>query len=161
MKLSGYLLMLVCMPCMADQQIVESQVFETTGTQAEISKRGESCIARFVRNEQMNNRYTSGPVIVSVQADSVIANNRLFIKAKSFLGIDEVLQSTLTFMAKDGRFKLRHDNILWGIPDSRYALEPIEALHAKAPGRQNLFEALDNLDLQIAQCVQQESAETW
>jgi hypothetical protein len=32
-------------------ELVESKVYETSGTAAEIAKRGETCIARIVRND--------------------------------------------------------------------------------------------------------------
>lgn len=111
---------------------VESEVFETKGTAQEIANRARTCIAQRVRNDEVritDNASSSGPFPTStlaspghsdgieggdvlVHADLeggiVTANNRVDYKSKL---LAHNVKSTLTFMAKEGRFKIRHSNI--------------------------------------------------
>lgn len=149
-KQFAFLLLLISSTTvLGDEPTVESQIYETAGTQAEIAKRGESCIAQLVRNDPFNERDTAGPVIVSMQPDRIVANNRILIPARGFLTIDELVQSTLTLMSRDGKFRIRHDNIRFAFPKHG----GFENLPAKSPARKTYIEALENLNQKIATCM--------
>lgn len=109
-------------------ELVESKVFDAPGSVGDITKRGELCIGQNVRNDPvqisdnagnvlgmgLGSRSTGqiegGPVIVKSDPDSgmVIANARI---SWNQLIVKNVTQSTLTFLAKDGRFKIQFTNI--------------------------------------------------
>ncbi|MBV2128363.1 hypothetical protein [Arsukibacterium indicum] len=109
---------------------VESEVHEVEGTVAEISLIAKSCIAQNVRNEGVrisdsaagnglfgvgsgpgqSDQVEGGSVIVSadVEHGSITANNRVDYRSKM---LAHNVKSTMTFLAKDGKFKIRHTNI--------------------------------------------------
>lgn len=88
---------------------VESPVFETTGTHQEITKRATTCIAQIVKPG-----FTTAPTITSSdpEAGMVVANNA-FVYSYGALGIPmpNKARTTLTFQAKDGRFRIVHTSI--------------------------------------------------
>jgi hypothetical protein len=110
---------------------VESDVFESAGTAQEILARAKSCIAQNVRNDEVrisdsassggpipmpsmgtghSDGITGGDVISSVDPDTgtITANCRVDYQSNM---LAHNVKSTLTFFAKDGKFKIRHTNI--------------------------------------------------
>jgi hypothetical protein len=112
---------------------VESEVYQTNGTIQEISTRAKTCIAQIVRNDEVrisdsvsgtgplagltggtggghSDGVQGGQVLVDADIDAgmITANNR--IDYKSML-LTQNVKSTMTVLAKEGRFKIRHTNI--------------------------------------------------
>jgi hypothetical protein len=84
---------------------VDSEVFTTTGTQSEITERAATCIAQTVKPGNV-----STPLIISKDAAAgVIVANNGFSYSQSLMNWQ--IRTTLTFEAKDGRFRVRHTNI--------------------------------------------------
>jgi hypothetical protein len=84
---------------------VESIVFETVGNHQEITKRASTCIAQIVKPGLVN-----APTIISsdVEAGVIVANNS-FKFSRGLL--ETTARTTLTFQAKDGRFRIIHTSI--------------------------------------------------
>lgn len=130
MKQLGVLFLVVSPPSFAAEylELVESKVYETSGSAEEISKRGELCIAQHVRNDPIRisdsadnllglglakrstGEIPGGAVIVKADpaAGTVIATVRT---PWSQLLTKNFTQSTLTFLAKEGRFKIQFTSI--------------------------------------------------
>ena len=106
---------------------VESDVIDSEGAKSDITKRAKNCIAQHVSNDALSmsggtkifggfgsqdkqNTVNGGDVIVNVDVEGgvVTANSR---KDYRSMMVNQNVQSTLTFFAKDGRFKMRHTNI--------------------------------------------------
>lgn len=164
----------------APLESVESGVYETPGTQAEIAARGKACIAQLVRNDAVQitgaaqtglsimladpyspntntQQIPGGPVIVSVDSSAVVANSRIAFKV---MLNQWSVQSTLTLMAKDGRFKFRHSAILLLSRDTgllhNAGYEPIDE---RAAIVKQVRSTLGQLDEKIAQCIRAPSVE--
>ena len=136
-------------PAMAETfDSYESQVFETTGTHQDITRRAQLCVAQIVRNDQFNH-IESGPVILAndPEAGQVIANSRLDMRS---MGLTNSLQSTLSVLARDGRFKITHTKILFAVENyGRY-----DPIHIKSPYAAKARKALDSLDTSLNSCIQ-------
>lgn len=63
---------------------------------------------------------------------------------------DEVLQSHITFLVRDGQFKIRHNDVVWGFADGNHRLESV---HPKAKAYRTNEQRLGELDDKIAECV--------
>jgi len=96
---------------------VETDVYQTTGTVKEIFTKAKSCLAQIVRNEgvrmadsAVGEGIQGGDIFVEANAETgiITANSRVDYKAKM---LEYNVKSTLVFMAKEGRFKMRHSNI--------------------------------------------------
>lgn len=111
---------------------VESEVFQAKGTAQKIASRAKSCIAQHVQNNEVrisDSATSAGPfpssaltstatsdgisggdaiVHADLEQGVITANNRVDYKSKM---LAHNVKSTLTFMAKDERFRIRHSNI--------------------------------------------------
>lgn len=87
---------------------VISPTYEAAGTQREIGRRGATCLARTVKPG-----VTTAPTIIStdVESGSTVANNVFEYVDKFLIPTVEQGRSTVTFEAKDGRFRLVHTSI--------------------------------------------------
>lgn len=93
---------------------VESRVFQTTGDHQAITKRALTCINQIIRPGFIN-----APTVKSSDVDAgvIVANNGFDYSD----GISKTMaRTTLTFEAKDGRFKITHTDIEQFI-ESKYA----------------------------------------
>ena len=84
---------------------IESPVYETAGDHQAITKRGIICVTQILRPGIIN-----APTITSSDVDIglIVSNNAFTIS--NFL-YSENVRTTLTFEAKDGRFRITHGNI--------------------------------------------------
>ena len=84
---------------------VESPVYETEGDHQAISRRALTCIAQIVRPG-----LTDAPTVLSSDLDAgvIVANNAFKVTTGLF---DADARTTLTFEAKDGRFRITHTNV--------------------------------------------------
>ena len=162
-------------------ELVESKVYETSGTAAEIAKRGESCIARTVRNDAVRisdnasnvggfgqpkrstDELSGGPVIISSDsaAGIVVANSR--VNWSTMLSA-QVTQSTMTFLSKDGRFKIQHTNIETLQLSTGYAENDGFTRQGKWTGSswEKVEKALQQSSDKVAQCVlKPASSDNW
>jgi hypothetical protein len=133
---------------------VQSEVFTTSGTQTEIAKRGEVCIARLVRNESMGGQATGSTIASSVpDAGLVVANSRITVKS---LLMNQVVQSVLTFESKDGRFRITHTDMKFADPGPFSHFTPV---YARTPLAKSVATALQKFSGDIAACVQQPASD--
>jgi hypothetical protein len=153
-------------------ELVESKVYETPETAAEITKRGEICIARIVRNDAVRisdnvsnlsgfgqpkrstDQLSGGPVIISSDpaAGIVVANSR--VNWSRMLSA-QVTQSTVSVMSKDGRFKIQHTNIETLQLSTGYAENDGFTRQGKWTGSswEKVEKALQETSDKVAQCV--------
>ncbi len=87
---------------------VESPVFETNGNHQDLTKRAMTCIAQIVKPG-----FTTAPTIITSdpEAGTVVANNAFTYYYGPLLPVEYRARSTLTFQAKDGRFRIVHTSI--------------------------------------------------
>lgn len=154
---------------------VESEVYQTNGSVQEISKRAKICIAQLVHNDEVRISdsaestgpfsFSSGPghssgvqggsVIVDadLEAGTITANNRVDYSSKL---LAHNVKSTMTFIAKEGRFRMRHTNI-------EYLQKSTGSMHNTGYSRvgkwwgsgwKDAEEALQGISTKVAACVQ-------
>lgn len=164
-------------------EMVESDVYETHGSQSEILTRGRACIAQLVRfdaigitgaadgsltaaisadpfsPDRVSQQVPGGAVIVTTTPDSVVANNRVDFKA--YLSRQSA-QSTLTLLAKDGRFKLRHTAIRsLSLDSGMLANAGYTTIAENAPFAKRVRAALESISAKVAECVKAKPSEQW
>lgn len=170
---------IVLLPCAAIAktpeylELVESPVFETPGTQQEITKRGLTCITQIVRNDEFKMRDATGPMVggfsmtrkssaaapsqVILNADentgTIVANSRVTYPG-GITGASNT-RTTLTFLAKEGRFKIQHTNIETASESTGYLANPGYTKQGKWRFSQweKADAALQSLSTKIAECV--------
>ncbi len=121
MRLLIVVVIVMFFPCyvMATEYLeeVESGVYETTGSKQDIAKKGKLCIAKLVSNDEVKIADASDSsdvagvdlfVDVDLENGTVMANNRVDYRR---MLLTYNVKSLLIFMAKDGRFKIKHTNI--------------------------------------------------
>lgn len=143
-------------PALADTfDTYESPVFEAPGTHQEITRRAQLCVAQLVRNDQFNH-IESGLVVIASDPDAgqVIANSRTEMRTTFMMSMRDSLQSTLSVLAKDGRFKITHSKILFAVVGSG----GYDGLHAKSIFVAKAKKTLDALDESLAACIQKPDA---
>lgn len=156
-------------------ELVESQVYEAKGTAAEITKRASTCIAQVVRNDEVrfsdssasadgiiplpgvrsDGLVAAGPLVISVdmEAGVIVANSRVDYTVWGM--IKRNAKSTLTFLAKDSRFKIRHQNIetlqksTGSLGNDAYTKQG----KWKGAGWEKAQAALEGVSTKLAQCV--------
>lgn len=160
---------------------VESDVFETKGTIAEITKKAKLCIAQNLRNDSV--RITDSapsndtfPIVsdfgseghtesleggglfieVDIEGGTIIANSK--VDQKGFM-ITRNIKSTFTLLAKEDRFKIRHTNIERVQKDSgtmrNRGYNPVGKW--AGTGWKKTEKALQAVSLKVAECVQADS----
>lgn len=155
---------------------IESEVYQTNGTAAEILTRAKSCIERVVRNDDVRTSDTApgmgrvagdervasipgGPVLVAVRAEegAITAHSR--VDFTSTLRAYNA-KSTLTFLAKEGRFKIRHTEI--EVVQKNTGLKSnagyIRVARSWGTGWQSAEQALASVSDRVAGCVRTRAA---
>lgn len=104
---------------------VESEVYEVTGTQAQIAQRGRACMAQLLANEETelygDSHWKYGSKSTNVEGGDVlqdaipeegvvVATSRYDMPGSGMSGRQSI-RSRITFLAREGRFKIRHTNI--------------------------------------------------
>ncbi len=168
-------------------EMVESEVYQTEGTKQEIAKKAKRCIGSEVSNEAViisdsrkslglfggkigggdsdveSSNIQGGGIFIStdIEEGTIIAKNRVDYRAK-FLEYNA--KSTLKFLAKDGRFKIKHTNIqnlqkkTGYMANSGYSNVFVQW----GSGWQAVEKALNGVSTKIAKCVQKvEKEEDW
>jgi hypothetical protein len=128
----------------------ETQVFEAQGDHQAIAKRAVTCITQIVRPGLIN-----APTITSsdLESGTIVANNGFSYSFGLLGGVERTARSTMTFQAKDGRFRITHTNIeqfasgQWG--GNRW--EPIFV--AWGTGGKEARDALYQISSKVASCV--------
>lgn len=160
---------------------VESEVYETSGTPQKIAEKAKTCIAQIVKNDEVRiSDNTSGTgafsftgggkgshsggvaggglfIDVNIEEGKVIANNRVDYTS---MMMKNNVKSVMTFMAKDGRFKIRHENIEYLMKNTGSAHNDgyMRVRKGWGTGWGKAEEALNGLSGKVAVCVQQEPA---
>ncbi|GAC1369418.1 MAG: hypothetical protein NVS3B3_01220 [Aquirhabdus sp.] len=121
---------------------LETKVFETSGSTQEIATKGKTCIAQILRGDSDASPITDA----DLQGGTIVARNQFNYST----GLQSwVIRSTVTFMAKEGRFKIVQDNIDRVIP--QYGANPI--YKGWGTGWEKAQTALTDKADEIAQCV--------
>lgn len=169
----------------ASQAYIENtveKIYETKYTKQEFFQKAETCLLKTVRNDPVMLVGTSTgyegifgvgnrkEAVVSIPAGDVIrhkdtvaeiilANNRIDVKASL---VTYSVQTTLELAAKDGKFRLAHNDILhlqknvgYGTPDS-YKKLPAKDKWGSSLSK-NVIAALDEITERVAACIQVES----
>lgn len=86
---------------------VVSEVYSTSGSPSELATRAQRCISQVVR---FDGPESGKSVIASVvlEAGTVVANSRLDVRHGM---MQSLVQSTLTFEAREGRFRMVHAGV--------------------------------------------------
>ena len=85
---------------------LDSQVYEASGTPAEIASRGKLCMSQVLSAGSVG-----GELIISEAPDTIVARNAL--EYSSGLGglVKWQMRTRVVFEARDGRFRVSHTNI--------------------------------------------------
>ena len=160
---------------------VESDVFEASGSKPELAKRGKFCISSTVRNEEVrisdstagtgplgsvgeghSGGVTGGDVFVDIdiEAGIITANNRVDYESKL---LAHNVKSTMTFLAKDGRFKIQHTNIEQVQKNTGYMHNTGYMRVGKwwGSGWKDVEKALVDISSKVAECVISGPKEDW
>ena len=124
---------------------VESSVFETVGDHQSITKRAMICIAQIVKPGFVN-----APTIVSsdIETGTIVANNSF---RYSYGLLSPTARTTMTFQAKDGRFRIIHTGIEQFL-DAQTGWTPIGTWTFS--GGDSAREAIESISAALAKCVQ-------
>ena len=131
---------------------VESPVFETSGDHQAITRRALTCVAQIVSPGTVD-----APAVRSsdVEAGIIVATN-------SFRYVYGALRptgrTTLTFEARDGRFRIVHSNIEQS-QDGGQGWLPIGTW--RFSGGDAARAAIEAINMRLAQCVQTSQNENW
>lgn len=82
---------------------IDSEVFQTTGSQAEIAARARTCIA-----QTLAPGVQGGQLVLSDDGATIVANNVMTYSAAL---IQWTVRSRIVFEAREGRFRIAHTNI--------------------------------------------------
>lgn len=151
---------------------VDSEVYELPGTVAEITQKAELCIARVIQFDEARIAESSSSVYISetpgkridgisggavfvskdIEGGTIVANSRT--EYGGFLGAQTV-QSTLTFRAKEGRFKITHTNIKAASKNSGYAANNGFIPVGKWPGSpwKKVTKSLSSVTEDLSSCI--------
>lgn len=135
-------------------ETVESPVFTKPGTHQQIAAAGRTCIAQIVKPGMVN-----APVIVSADMDSgiVVANNAFEFSHGFLLPAPYRARTTLTFQAKDGRFRITNTSIEAFFDAQGW--RPV-GLWSGA-GADKAKAAIDGISASIAKCVVSGGSTDW
>lgn len=129
---------------------VESEVFQTTGDHQAITKRAVTCITQIIRPG-----FVDAPTITSsdIESGTIVANNGFTYEFGILGGVEQTARSTLTFQAKDGRFRIVHTNIEQFAkgPWTSKGWSPIYV--AWGTGGTEAKDALNRISNKVASCV--------
>jgi hypothetical protein len=149
---------------------LESEVFTAQGTPQQLAGKAKICLAQLVkndvfsigdvhttpfggRNQETHETLAGGSVIASYdeEAGIVVANSR---KSWHKWPMDWSVQSTVTFVARDDRFKINHANIMAASRESSYFKNKgYEPVHPKSFLVKDITKQLGELNTAIAACV--------
>lgn len=134
----------------------ESPVYEAAGSARDLARKGQGCIAQLVRPA-----LTTIPTLVSADVESgvIVANNALHYEEASIVPLPYTVRSTLTFEAREGRFRIRHTDIgVLAEKAPRLGWSP--AMRGKS-GFSRAERELGALNERIAACVMRDVASDW
>ena len=165
----------------ANLEKVESEVYEKEGTVQEIAKAAKTCIASIVRNDEVRIADSSagsgffakpsdtgghsdgiggGSLFVNIDLEGgvIVANNRVDYTAAL---LARNVKSTLTFLSKEGRFKIKHTNIEYLQKNTGYAKNSgyTKIYKGFGSGWKGAKKALDGISTKVAECVKNGPAE--
>jgi hypothetical protein len=164
-------------------ELVESAVIDAAGTQAEIAARAQTCIAQLVRNdavklsdvdvntlggiagpgETKSTSLSGGELFskVDLGAGIVVANSRISFRKMAIAEIN--VQSVLTVLTKDGRFKIQHTNIEQAQSNTGYMQNTGFTRVGKwfGSGHKDIEKNLQALSQRVAQCMTKAATENW
>ena len=150
---------------------IESQVYRTPGSKQQITLKGKNCITQIVSNDSVkvstgnsifqnasdtSSQIQGGSVIINTDLNNglVIANNRVDFTSTL---LSHSAKSKITFLAKPGRFRIRHTGIKQvqrrsgNMPAGGY-----RKVHTSfGGGHKKVKSTLETVSLKIANCVKE------
>lgn len=148
----------------------ESEVYQTTGTVKDISLKAKSCIAQIVKSgavrigDSASAENLEGSQLfldVNVDSGTITANSNVDY---SKMLIPHNVKSTLTFLVKEDRFKIRHSNIEYVQKETGSIRNSGYSRVGKwwGSGWKDAEKALAGVSDKVAKCVQGETKkEDW
>lgn len=146
---------------------VESPVYQTAGTPAQITTKAKACMAEILKNDNIGNSTTQS--LFSYADDSKLVATSRF--EYTYLLLRQSLQSKIIFEAKEGRFRITHTDIgykqvetngllAWGASvTSVTGHQPIAKVWGT--GYEEAEKQINALDSRIADCVMNEQKSNW
>ncbi|VAV84500.1 hypothetical protein MNBD_DELTA01-1128 [hydrothermal vent metagenome] len=164
---------------------IESKVYEAQGTREELMKKAENCFLLHVVNEEVlltdasqgakfldaaageQTKGTSltiggGDLFVNISAEEgrIIANNTLDFRSTL---VNYQTKTRMTFIAKDGRFKIHHTHIKYAQKSTGYTANTGYRVPKKNgyPKEKVFVKVLGKVTEKVAKCVQKGPEEEW
>lgn len=146
---------------------VETEVFTTSGTAAQITAKGKACMAEILKNDNIGNSTTQN--LFSYTGDDKLVATARF--EYIYLLLRQSLQAKYIFEAKDGRFRITNTDIGykqvktsgtlgWGASvESSTGHQPIAKVWGT--GYEEAESQLLAMDKKIADCVMSEKKSNW
>ena len=146
---------------------VETEVFTTSGTAAQITAKGKACMAEILKNDNIGNSTTQN--LFSYTGDDKLVATARFEYV--YLLLRQSLQAKYIFEAKDGRFRITNTDIGykqvktngvlgWGASvESSTGHQPIAKVWGT--GYEEAESQLLAMDNKIAECVMSEKKSNW
>lgn len=128
---------------------VESNVYEMPGTQQEIALKGKTCVAQLITSD------TAGSPITDANIDGGIIVGRSILSYSSGM-LKNQLRSTVTFLSKDGKFKIKQTGIDQFVGGNR---SPTPVYKQWGSGWAGTQKVLEKLNVTIANCVLKSNSE--
>lgn len=128
---------------------VETGVYQATGTAKEIFAKGKACVGQIVQSEK------ELFVTENIEGGTFTVSPKVPYRAKA---IAHVVKGSMTFFAKDGKFKMRYQNLEYAIADGGYG----RIGKWWRSGWKDAQKALLDLSDKVAECVKAEpKKEEW
>ena len=156
------------LPAFADViEKVETEVFTTSGTAAQITAKGKGCMAEILKNDNIGNSTTQN--LFSYTGDDKLVATARF--EYIYLLLRQSLQAKYIFEAKDGRFRITNTDIGykqvktsgtlgWGASvESSTSHQPIAKVWGT--GYEEAESQLLAMDKKIAECVMNDKKSNW
>ena len=156
------------LPALADViEKVETEVFTTSGTAAQITAKGKGCMAEILKNDNIGNSTTQN--LFSYTGDDKLVATARF--EYIYLLLRQSLQAKYIFEAKDGRFRITNTDIGykqvktsgtlgWGASvESSTSHQPIAKVWGT--GYEEAESQLLGMDKKIAECVMNDKKSNW
>ena len=146
---------------------VESEVFTTNGTAAQITLRAKGCMAEILKNDNVGNSTTEN-LFSYAGEDKLVANARI---EYTYLLLRRSVQSKYIFEAKEGRFRISETDIGYKIVETTGTLAWGSSVNSKSghmpvvkvwgTGYEEVEAQLQAVNAKIADCVMNDKKSAW
>lgn len=146
---------------------VESEVFTTNGTAAQITLKAKGCMAEILKNDNVGNSTTEN-LFSYAGEDKLVATARI---EYMYLLLRRSVQSKYIFEAKDGRFRITETDIGYKIVETTGTLAWGSSVNSKSghmpvvkvwgTGYEEVEAQLQAVNTKIADCVKSDKKSAW